>query len=200
MFRLQKRSYSSALWGSNIVGSIRRASRRTMTAMRVASNPMKGIPVNLDPARIMAALIGLTLLTLGCSQSSTVSTPPPEPHSHRPASLADGVATLHGLRDSVKAAFDAGKPNECDGALHEAAEILSVLPEVAKDEGKLAEDGLETVKTASKDLFDQFMKIHEGFHGHEEQPKSGEGEPNAYDAVADNINAALDQLSSLNAP
>lgn len=129
---------------------------------------------------------------------SACSPKPVEPESttavvsHRPDSVASGVAQLVKIRDSIKAAFDAGTPHECDGALHEASEILLVLPEVATDEGMSAEQ-LEIVTTNSKKMFDQFMEIHEGFHSH-----GTDSEPNAasYDNVAADVNAALEALAA----
>ena len=65
-------------------------------------------------------------------------------------------------------------------------------------EGVLGAEDMETVSTASKEMFDLFMKIHEGFHGAVETSDDGSQE-NAYESVAENIDAALDQLTSLTA-
>lgn len=103
-------------------------------------------------------------------------------HEHpRPASLADGVAQIKTHLKSVEDAFANNKPQECDDALHELAEILDVLPQVAAD-SDLPKESWEEVKKASGGLFDALMKIHEGFHGE-----------NAQGATYSDVKSAIDE-------
>ena len=140
----------------------------------------------MKSVRFIAGLVALIFLA-GCNQA-----PPATPivvESNRPASVAEGVATLSSLRDTIKAAFDAGTPHECDDALHEAADIVTQLASVAGDEG-MRQESMTVVETESKNLFQQFMKIHEGFHAEGEATTEG----NAYDSVADAITTSLEAL------
>ena len=133
------------------------------------------------------------VLHLGCGQPPSTSAG--SGAKARPATVAESVAELQQLRDQIKAAFDAGTPHDCDGALHDAADILSALPKLALDEGALDEGAMETLKTASTTLFDQLMKIHEGFHG----PTAADdgSDENVYEQLSEDINGALDQLASV---
>lgn len=145
--------------------------------------------------RVTTYLVAIGAIVLaGCGTETKTDLPAPS----KPAlTFNAGVNRLHELRDSVKAAFDAGDPHACDGALHEAADILSALPQIAFDEGTLGAEGVATVQTSSKNLFDQFMKIHHGFHGDEEAAAPDESQPNAYDAVASQMDTALAALKGL---
>lgn len=137
---------------------------------------------------IVLASISCTLI--GCTQTTTPSAPATSSgHDHQLESLAAGVEQLKGFRDDVKAAFDAGNPSDCDNALHEAAHVLEALP-AAGDVSSMSAEDQEVIKAESKTLFSLFMKIHDGFHD------GGEVETNAYEAVADEMNASLETLSS----
>ena len=109
-------------------------------------------------------------------------------HDHNLESLASGVEQLKSFQAEIKAAFDAGQPGDCDTALHEAAELLNVLPK-AEDVSALSAESQEIVKTQAKKLFDLLMKIHDaGFHG------AGDVAGNAYEDVAAEITAAIQEL------
>ncbi len=112
----------------------------------------------------------LTALASGCGTQS----PPAansggtatEAHAHvhaAPANLADAVTQIKTHLTTVKDAFAAGKPDDCDDALHELAEILEQVPDVAAKD-KLPEADVAAIKTASSALMDALMKIHDGFH------------------------------------
>ena len=139
-------------------------------------------------------LLAATLVCalIGCAKSTT---PPAADagHDHKLESLSVGIAQIKGYRDEVKAAFDAGKPSDCDGALHDVAHVLDALPS-AGDVASMSAEDQEVVKTASKELFGLFMKIHDGFHG------EANVETNAYDAVAADMDKAIETLSSKVAP
>lgn len=147
---------------------------------------------------ITCFLLAVVVAAWGCSPKS-VATPESDlkPNGPQLESIAAGVAKLKTLNGTIKAAFDAGTPHECDGALHEAAEIVKVLSTTANDEG-LTAAGLETVNTNAKVLFDSFMQIHEGFHSHGEDHdhEVEDAEKNAYEQVADSISEALTALES----
>lgn len=143
--------------------------------------------------RLVGSLLLLSLVvTVGCSQSAPA--PAPKPIATKPliSGFSDGVAKLGPLRDEIKAAFDGGNPQECDGAVHTAMEILQVLPSMAMDEGQLDNEAMETVKTSTKQIFDGLMKLHHGFH-----VDSHEGEKTGYEAVAESMDQAITQLESV---
>ena len=143
-------------------------------------------------------LFTATILSVGCSaKPAATSDSDLKPIALKLASISEGVTKLQELNGTIKAAFDAGTPHECDGALHEAVEIVNALSTTARDEG-LSADGLETVNTNAKMLFDSFMQIHEGFHSHgDDHSHESEGtEKNAYEQVADSITEALTALGS----
>ena len=158
-----------------------------------------------ETARSLTAFVPMVIalgcmvlcLTCGCT-SSTVSTSTTDgddteehhhhDHGHRPESYSAALASIKHARDEVKAAFDAGTPKACDEALHEVAEVLDVLPEVAA-ETDLPKNDWQVVKNQSTVLFDQFMQIHNGFHGDGKQGAS-------FDSVEEEINKAIDVLDS----
>lgn len=149
-------------------------------------------------ALCMLGIVLLCLLGSGCSPSTTSAQGEGgeqaeehhhHDHGHRPKSYVSAIHQIKQARDEIKAAFDAGTPNECDNALHEVAEVLDVLPEVAA-ETDLPKEEWQIVKDQSKHLFDQFMKIHDGFHG------GGSGEQTSFDSVADAINTSIETLES----
>ena len=109
-------------------------------------------------------------------------------HGHRPESYTAAVAEIKRVRDEVKAAFDANTPKACDDALHVVVEVLEVLPETAA-ETDLPKEDWQVVKDQAKILFDQFMKVHDGFHGEEAQGAS-------FDSVAEEIDKAIEVLES----
>ena len=140
----------------------------------------------------------LCLLASGCSPTSTAAKTEGgeqaeehhhHDHGHRPKSYVAALDQIKHARDEIKAAFDAGTPNECDNALHEVAEVLEALPEVAA-ETDLPKEDWQVVKDQSRHLFDQFMRIHDGFHGE----SSSEG--TSFDSVADEINTSIETLES----
>ena len=151
---------------------------------------------NVQPSWLANCILGLALLGLVCGCTS--STPTAEKggeehhhdhdHGHRPESYTAALASIKHARDEVKAAFDAGTPNACDDALHEVAEVLDVLPDVAA-ETSLPKEDWQVVKDQSKLLFDQFMKIHNGFHGDSNKGAS-------FDSVSEEINKAIGVLES----
>ena len=138
----------------------------------------------------------LLCLVVGCTASETSGTAETgteedhhhHDHGHRPKSYQAALAEIKHARDDVKAAFDAGTPDARDDALHVVSEVLEVLPEVAA-ETDLPKEDWQVVKEKSKVLFDQFMKIHDGFHG-------GNAQGVTFDTVADEINAAIAVLES----
>lgn len=141
------------------------------------------------PLSLSLILLCMGLL-VGCSPEQETTKEPASQEDHRPASVAEGVAGLQKARDTIKAAFEAGTPHDCDMALHEAANIVSSLEEVAKEEG-LSTEAVETVKTSCKELYGHLSTIHDGFHG------GGELDNDSYGKVAEGIDAAITSLSEL---
>ena len=123
-------------------------------------------------------VLGLSVLS-GCGENKPQMT------------VAKGLTQLQTHRDTIKAAFDAGTPKECDSALHDAFDLVTNLPAIAEAEG-LSADAVATVKKASTELMEQFNKIHEGFHDHGEPTETP-----SFDSVAEGIDTALASLSSL---
>lgn len=148
-------------------------------------------------ASCIACVAVLSLISVGCTSAKPDSQADgggqaeehghDHDHGHRPESYSAALAQIKHARDEVKAAFDAGDPHACDEALHQVAEVLDVLPEVAA-ETDLPKEDWQVVKEQSKLLFDEFMKIHHGFHG------DGKEEGASFDSVAESINAAIDAL------
>lgn len=103
-----------------------------------------------------------------------------------PANLSEAVEQLQEHCTTIKAAFDAGTPHECDAALHKAFKVVQKLGTVAAEQGMSAET-VEMINAESKKLVEQFMLIHEGFHG------DGPSE-HAYDDVETPINNAIEAL------
>lgn len=153
---------------------------------------------NLRSILTRASVICLMMnLLIGCTPvASTTSTSGEaehkdehhHDHGHRPESYSSAVRQIKVARDDVKAAFDAGTPESCDEALHILAEVLVALPEVAA-ETDLPKEDWQTVKDQSKILFDNFMMIHNGFHG-------GGAQGVSFDSVCADIDAAIEALES----
>jgi len=146
---------------------------------------------------LVACFACLAALASGCGSPSQPAAnsggSATESHDHAhdhaaPASLADAVAQIKTHLTTVKDAFAAGKPDDCDDALHELAEILEQVPDVAAKE-KLPEADVAAIKTASSALMDALMKIHDGFH-----------DANAKGSTYDDVKSVLEeQLAALEA-
>ena len=144
----------------------------------------------------LALTLFASLLLSGCGPAPAPG--PPIEVRTGPTSVAEGVARLGELRDTIKSAFDAGTPHECDDALHEAFDITTSMPGLAQNEGFTAE-ALASVKSGTEKLAAQLMKIHDGFHDHGDAKEAhvDESEGNVYESVADDINEALESLASI---
>ena len=127
-----------------------------------------------------------TCMMCGCQQETSTTK---DTHGHKHEKLSVMVDQIKGFRDSVKTAFEAGTPGDCDGALHDAAHVLEEVSH-ATDFGELSAEDQASAKTCTKTLFDSFMKIHDGFHG-------GEADATAYDGVKDAMEAEIATLESL---
>jgi hypothetical protein len=169
-----------------------------LTANRTRPQTVEILRTGLS-GRMASCIVGVALLCLagsGCTSSTPGAKADGEDnaeehhhdHGHRPESYTAALAQIKHARDEVKAAFDAGTPTECDDALHEVAKVLDVLPEVAA-ETDLPKEDWQVVNDQSQHLFDQFMKIHDGFHGDGKQGAS-------FDSVAEEINKAIETLES----
>jgi|GEM_PF-5462154 len=145
--------------------------------------------------KIRFSLLLLLFVTIlaGCTQTAP---PAPAKTKAKPivSSFHEGVTRLGSIRDEVKTAFESGNPHDCDGAIHTAAKILDALPSIAMDEGQLDGEAMETVKTASKQLFEQYMTLHHGFHG---EADKHDAEETGYASVSDSIEDAMTKLNSV---
>ena len=144
-------------------------------------------------SRLLMSLLCLAVAVTGCTSSDESSDGQhhdhDHDHSHHAESYTAALASIKQARDEVKQAFDAGEPHQCDEALHQVAELLLGLPEIAA-ETDLPKEDWQVVKEQSKVLFDAFMKIHDGFHGDEKQPGA------SYESVAETVNGAIEALES----
>lgn len=127
-------------------------------------------------------------LACGCSGNQVVEEPIVVAEPAGPANLTEAVDHLREHCGTIKAAFDAGTPHECDSALHQAAKVVQQLGTLAGEQGRSAET-IESINAEGKKLFEQFMLIHEGFHGDGELGHS-------YEDVEEPINSALAALQA----
>jgi hypothetical protein len=104
---------------------------------------------------------------------------PPKP------TLAEAVQTLKSHRDVVKAAFDAGAPEDCHETLHEVGLLIEQLPSMA-EQARLQAADMDEVKQAANKLMDAFGKIDKSLHG---DPDGA-----TYSDVASEVDAALATL------
>ena len=146
----------------------------------------------------LATAFCLLVMLIGCTSSQQTQTPPKDDgledhHPHDIESLDACVKELSGYRDEIKAAFDAGKPNDCDHALHESIHVLNAIPD-SEPYSNLSAESKESVKAAIAELAEALQSIHDGAHG------GGGIADDAYSSVADKIQGALDKITQAVAP
>jgi hypothetical protein len=105
--------------------------------------------------------------------------------------LAQAIAQMRSHRDTVKAAFESGKPDECHEALHDIGHLLEQLPSIAA-KSNLATDAQAELKGATDTLMDAFSKLDGSLHG--------DTEAVSYDDVAASIDEALTKLDAIATP
>lgn len=149
--------------------------------------------------RLKDSSLGLLLslpfvLASGCSEAPPATEPAEHAHDehahHHPETLAEAVAELSELRDTIRDAFAANDPDKAHDPLHEIGHALEAVSELAQEE-KLPEDKLAVVTTSVESLMQSFGEIDKSMHGQEGA---------SYKDVADKIEEALKALQQLNAP
>ncbi|MCA9266192.1 MAG: hypothetical protein KDA60_20170 [Planctomycetales bacterium] len=155
-------------------------------------------------------LLALVPWTLGCqpatettSTSTSVSSSDhghdhadDDGHDHSEGGAGHGhdtdfvgaVKIMQECRDEIKAAFDAGKPDECDSYVHLGAKRAKELAHLAEDGGCSTEQ-VSAVETSARQVFDCLEKIHVGFHD--------DGEGAAFADVAESMDNALADLQAI---
>lgn len=142
--------------------------------------------LNLVPVVLCITALGLVGCTPKESDSDTSTASHTEEHVH-PESFAAAIDTLIEQKDAIATAFAAGEPESAHNPLHEIGHTLELIPDLAKKAG-LGEEALQSVSSATEELYDAFGKLDEVLHG---------GEQISYDDVKDSITAAMTSLSSV---
>ena len=141
-------------------------------------------------------LLPALFLAVGCqpeaatsSNANGTSADNANSHEGMPENYAEAVAQLKECRDSVKNAFAAGTPDDCDTALHDAVHVLEHVPELAAE---LPEEDAATVKSTRDELFSLLEQIHDVVH-----PGSEKSEADiSYDDLSTKIDDAIKVLES----
>lgn len=124
-----------------------------------------------------------TIYVGGCSKPTPPAVTAPK------TTYSQGIEQLKTHCDAIKAAFDAGTPRDSDTAMHDAFHLLNELPKFEGIAAMSAEDQA-SVGQGCKDLLAALTQIHDSFHG------EGDVGTDGYEAVADQISAGLELLSS----
>lgn len=108
-------------------------------------------------------------------------------HDHAPATVRDGLAELTALRNKIRDAFAANDMDTAHDPLHEVGDVLTAIPELAKNEN--VDPGQQpAIQKAVDTLMDAFGRVDKTMHGQEGSTYSEESET---------IDAALVELESL---
>ena len=100
------------------------------------------------------------------------------------------MAELAEIRDELREAMEANRPDDAHHPLHEVPELLEVLPEVAADTD-LPKEKWEVVNSEVESLFHAFTQIDKAFH-----KKDGD-KVGAYEAVAGSIDESIAAIEAL---
>ncbi|MEN1678413.1 MAG: hypothetical protein AAGJ46_02395 [Planctomycetota bacterium] len=144
---------------------------------------------------LASASIVLSLTACGCGTAESTADADDHghehdhEHGHRPASLHAAVAELTDIRDAISKAILEGDADAAHEPLHEAEELLGILPDVAA-ETDLPEAEWEVVSSETEKLKSSFAVIDKAFH-----TKDGDKQA-AYEEVAAQLDAALDAIRS----
>lgn len=142
----------------------------------------------------LASVVGFSLAVLaGCGGSKPEPAPVAD-HDHEhaeemPETFSAAVAELKEHAPEIKDAFEAGKPEDADEALHYLGEISEVMADLIASSSLTAEQKTEAME-ASEALFDQYMRLDtEVVHGASTELK--------HDDVASTIDQSLAKLEAL---
>ena len=140
-----------------------------------------------------SVLATLTLLfpLAGCNNapSTPKATHAHDDHDHAedPKTLAEAIAAIVKLRDTVRDGFAKNDTAHADEALHEVGHLFEQLPPLALKAGLSAEDAA-TFKQSTDELFDLFGKIDAKVHGKEGL---------TYTEASAKIDAAVERLQKI---
>lgn len=124
----------------------------------------------------LCALGMLAFSLAGCEAPKPAAAPKADEHAHgepATANYGESVGSLRKLHDEIKTAFEAGKPDDAHGALHEIGHVLEALE---KQAAGVPADKQESAKAAVKALFDGYTKIDKSMHGGDEVKYADMGE------------------------
>ncbi|MEM8736394.1 MAG: hypothetical protein AAGG44_19350 [Planctomycetota bacterium] len=129
--------------------------------MKLFTNPWNSVAVLLAGA--------LTIGAMGCSPppaaDSEVTPTTGDSHDH-PETLGEAVEMLSKQYAEIKAAFDAGTPDDAHGALHDVAHTMSEVNQFATD---LPEESKASVATTVDTLMNSFGELDGSLHGVSEE-------------------------------
>jgi hypothetical protein len=111
-------------------------------------------------------------------------------HSHEHASnrtLAEAFKSLEASQATIKAAFEADKPDDAHGALHEVAHTLEEM-EATAQKVLTSDEAKSAAKATLKTLFDAYGALDEVMHG---------GTGKKYVEVAKQIEESFEALKKL---
>ena len=108
-------------------------------------------------------------------------------HDHDNATIASLVGEMEPIQSQIETAFTDGDPHDAHDALHQIGHLIEDLKGAAERQG-LDGQPMSDVLEASEGLMDAYDQLDAGMHG---------GEAVGYDAVADDIDAAMAKLRSV---
>ena len=180
--------------GLRLAQRVQHQGRKLAAQTHVFGITHKGLHMRLKDSSLGLLLSLPFVFASGCSEAPPVTEPAGHAHDehahHHPETLAEAVAELSELRDTIRDAFAANDPDKAHDPLHEIGHALEAVAELAQEE-KLPEDKLAVVKTSVESLMQSFGEIDKSMHGQEGA---------SYKDVADKIEEALKALQQLNAP
>jgi hypothetical protein len=130
-----------------------------------------------------------TVLICGCGPSKTdPATSETETGSSQPLpSFPEAVQQLKEHRDTIKAAFAAGKPDESHEVLHDVGELIEKVPAIVAGTELVPVD-MEQATAAAEALMEAFGKLDGAMHDEENAT--------TYDDVAADIDTAFATLDA----
>lgn len=139
------------------------------------------------PGRI--CFVMLLSVCLGCSQETESSSHHDEHghhhdhdhgHSERPESLQAAITELVVIRDNIRNSMENDDPESAHEPLHQAGELLQVMPELAADTD-LPESEWNSINEQIDRLLDAFGKLDLAFHDDSDPQAAYESTSSAID-------------------
>lgn len=146
---------------------------------------------------IVSLAVLCSLTCMGCNSTTTEGETDAHTHGHehghehasRPESLHKTVEQLAEIQQEIGSAIEAGDTEAAHGPLHEVAELLEAVPDIAA-ETELPKEQWKAVKAASDRLFAAYAVIDKAFHTEDGDKQA------AYEQVADELSEALEEIRS----